>query len=69
MNEQLSYTKAFNELNEIVTHLEEGEISVDELSDKIKRASELIEICQNKLAKTEESVQDILKDMEKQNNQ
>lgn len=63
MSEQLSYTEAFNELNDIVSHLEEGEISVDELSEKIKRASELIDFCQGKLAKTEENVQDILKDL------
>ena len=65
MSEQTSYTDAFNELNQIVSDLEEGEISVDELSEKVKRASELIEFCQQKLASTEEDVNSILKDLDK----
>ena len=65
MSEQTSYTDAFNELNRIVSDLEEGEISVDELSEKVKRASELIEFCQQKLASTEEDVNSILKDLDK----
>ena len=35
MNEQPSYTEAFEELQEIVTKIEQGEISVDELSELI----------------------------------
>ncbi len=66
MGDKKNYTDAFNELNEIVNELEEGEISVDELSEKVKRASELIEFCQQKLASTEEDVNSILKDLEKE---
>ena len=65
MSDKTSYTDAFNELNRIVSDLEEGEISVDELSEKVKRASELIEFCQQKLASTEEDVNSILKDLDK----
>ena len=65
MSDKTSYTDAFNELNQIVSDLEEGEISVDELSEKVKRASELIEFCQQKLASTEEDVNSILKDLDK----
>ncbi len=63
MSEELSYTEAFQELSGIVSDLEEGEISVDELSAKVKRASLLIDICQKKLASTEEDVEQILKEM------
>jgi len=63
MSEELSYTEAFQELSGIVNDLEEGEISVDELSAKVKRASLLIDICQKKLASTEEDVEQILKEM------
>ena len=44
MSEQISYTDAFEELQTIVTEIEQGEISVDELSEKVKRASFLIRI-------------------------
>ena len=64
MSDKKNYTDAFNELNKIVNDLEEGEISVDELSEKVKRASELIEFCQQKLASTEEDVNSILKDLD-----
>ena len=65
MSDKKTYSNAFDELNQIVNDLEEGEVSVDELSEKVKRASELIEFCQEKLASTEEDVNSILKDLDK----
>ncbi len=59
-----NYTEAFKELQEIVTEIEQGEISVDELSQKVKRASRLITICKNKLATTEEDVNQILRELD-----
>ena len=59
-----TYTEAFDELQHIVTEIEQGEISVDELSEKVKRASLLIGICKNKLATTEEDVNQILRELE-----
>ena len=59
-----NYTQAFEELQEIVSEIEQGEISVDELSDKVKRASHLIKICKNKLATTEEDVNQILQELD-----
>ena len=44
--------------------MEDGEITVDELSIKVKRATELIKICKNKLTSTEEDVNMILKELE-----
>lgn len=63
MNEQISYAEAFEELQEIVSEIEQGEISVDELSVKVKRAAELIKICKTKLTTTEENVNVILKEL------
>lgn len=59
-----NYTDAFVELQEIVTEIEAGEISVDELSEKVKRAALLIRICKEKLTKTEGDVNAILKELE-----
>lgn len=64
MSETINYTAAFNELRGIVAEIEEGEISVDELSAKVKRAAQLIKICRNKLTSTEEDVNKILKELE-----
>ncbi|WP_276373653.1 exodeoxyribonuclease VII small subunit [Chryseolinea sp. H1M3-3] len=64
MNETTNYREAFEELQLIVTEIENGEISVDELSEKVKRATQLIRICKLKLSSTEEDVNRILKDLE-----
>ena len=60
---EINYTKAFEELQEIVHDIENGEISVDELSKKVKRAAELIKVCRTKLTSTEEDVNKILKEL------
>lgn len=60
---EVNYTKAFAELQEIVHEIENGEISVDVLSKKVKRAAELIKICKSKLTSTEEDVSKILKEL------
>jgi len=64
MSKDLKYTDAFDELKQIVSDIEDGEISVDELSIKVKRASELIKLCKAKLISTEEDVNQILKELE-----
>jgi exodeoxyribonuclease VII small subunit len=64
MSEKPTYTEAFEELQGIVSEIEEGQISVDELSAKVKRAAFLIKICKNKLSSTEEDVNKILKELE-----
>jgi len=65
MSKEPNYTEAFQELQEIVLEIEQGEISVDELSEKVKRAAVLIKICRTKLSSTEEDVAKILKELEK----
>jgi exodeoxyribonuclease VII small subunit len=64
MNEIPNYSEAFEELQTIVQEIEEGEISVDELSAKVKRAAQLIKICKAKLTSTEEDVNKILQELE-----
>ena len=63
MEKKISYTEAIQELEAIVTEIEEGEITIDTLSEKVKRASELIKICKDKLTATEEDVSKILGDL------
>jgi exodeoxyribonuclease VII small subunit len=63
-DKEIKYTEAFEELQQIVEEIESGEISVDELSEKVKRASVLIAVCKEKLFKTEDDVNQILKELE-----
>ena len=64
MNKETNYTEAFEELKLIVSEIEQGEISVDQLSEKVKRAAQLIKICKEKLTSTENDVSKILKELE-----
>lgn len=63
MAKDISYTDALNELNEIAREIENESIAVDELSIKLKRASELIALCRAKLRLTEEEVKKIIGEM------
>jgi exodeoxyribonuclease VII small subunit len=60
MSEDLNYTTAMAELSEIAEAMEHETISVDDLSQKVKRAQELIAFCQAKLKATEEDVRKVL---------
>ena len=59
-----TYTEAYDELQQLVQEMENGEISVDELAIKVKRATELIAFCKQKLTSTEQDVEAILKELE-----
>lgn len=62
----MNYTEAFDELQQIVSEIEEGTITVDVLAEKVKRAGELIRICKEKLTSTEKDVNAILKELEEE---
>ncbi len=62
-NQILNYSDAYQELMEIVQEIENGDISVDVLSEKVKRASSLLRFCKEKLKQTEVDVDQILKDL------
>lgn len=63
MSKDISYTDALNELNEITREIENESIAVDELTAKLKRATELITLCRAKLRLTEEEVKKIIGEM------
>ena len=57
MKTNLTYSKAFADLEKIVSQIEEDEIQVDELAEKVRQAKELIEFCENKLRAVETEVE------------
>jgi exodeoxyribonuclease VII small subunit len=58
----IKYEEAIRELDNIVRRMESDELDIDQLSDQLKRAQELIKFCKAKLTKTEEEVEKILKE-------
>jgi exodeoxyribonuclease VII small subunit len=62
--ENITYEEAFKELETITREIETESVSVDVLAEKVKRASALIEYCQNKLRSTENEVGKIIKQMD-----
>ncbi|UTW66090.1 exodeoxyribonuclease VII small subunit [bacterium SCSIO 12643] len=64
MSKKMTYQEAMTELENIISGIEEENISIDVLSSKVKRATELIKICKTKLYKTDEEIQKVLKELE-----
>ena len=60
MDKEQKYEKAMAELQSIVTKMENDELDVDQLSEQLKRAQELIKFCEDKLTKTDEEIKKIL---------
>jgi exodeoxyribonuclease VII small subunit len=61
---KVTYNEAISEVEEILEKIENEELDVDELAEKVKRVSALLKICKDKLLKTNEQVEQILKEME-----
>ena len=57
-----SYEEAMEELQKIADQLQEETIGVDELSERVKRAAELINICKAKLRSTEADIQGLFEE-------
>lgn len=55
---KLTYPKAKKELESILSDLESGELAIDQLAKKVKRAKELIHWCQEKLRDIEADLSD-----------
>jgi exodeoxyribonuclease VII small subunit len=60
----VTYSEAMAEVEEILEKIENEELDVDDLAEKVKRVSVLLKICKDKLLKTNEQVEQILKEME-----
>ena len=63
MAEKMSYEDAYKELSAIAREIETETVSVDVLAEKVKKASMLIKLCQDKLRSTETEVNNIIAQM------
>ncbi|MDR1623643.1 MAG: exodeoxyribonuclease VII small subunit [Tannerellaceae bacterium] len=59
-----TYKKAIEKLRKIVANIENGELDVDILSDKVKEATRLIKLCKEKLYKVDEEVKKVLEELD-----
>jgi exodeoxyribonuclease VII small subunit len=60
MEANLNYEQAYKELADIAREIEQESISIDVLAQRVKRAAELITLCQAKLRSTETEVNKII---------
>jgi exodeoxyribonuclease VII small subunit len=59
---EITYSEAIAEIESIVERIENNELDIDKLAENVKRVAELIKFCKQKLRRTEEEVEKILKD-------
>lgn len=62
---ETKYAKAMQRLEEIIEKIENEEIDVDELSDKVNEAAGLIKTCKEKIEKAEFEVKKVVDSLDK----
>ncbi len=62
----MKYEEKIGKLEQIVSDIESGKLSVDMLSEKVKEASLLIKECREMLTKVQNEVNNILTEAEKE---
>jgi len=63
-NKELTYKEAISEIEAILARIENDELDVDELSEKVQRVSYLLKLCKSKLYKTQEEVEGVLRELD-----
>jgi exodeoxyribonuclease VII small subunit len=59
-----SYQEAVGKLRQIVNEIENGDLDVDLLSEKVREATRLIKLCKEKLYKVDEEVKKVLEELD-----
>ena len=56
MKSKQTYKEAYTKLEELVEQLEDGNIPLDKLAEKVKQANEWIAVCEDKLRQIETDI-------------
>jgi exodeoxyribonuclease VII small subunit len=56
----LGYAEALQELESILESLEEDDVDVDELAERVQRASLLIELCRERIGKAKLRIEEVV---------
>lgn len=57
-----TYSQAIERLEKIVRQIDSNELEIDELSEKIKEANEIIASCTGKLTKADQEIEKLLQE-------
>lgn len=60
--EEITFEKAMEKLEKIVSELEEGEVSLDSSLKKYEEGVKLVRICQSNLDKAKKKIETLMKD-------
>ena len=60
----MKYEEAMRQIELIVAKMENDELDIDEMSEQLKTAQQLIKLCKDKLTTTETEIQKILSEGE-----
>ena len=59
-NDNITYEKAYSELEAIINQLETDGLSIELLAEKVSRAAYLLELCTQKMRSIESDIQQII---------
>lgn len=62
--EKITYKQALVELDEILNNIENPDVDIDQLTEKIKRASFLLKSCKQMLRSAEKEVESIMNNLD-----
>jgi len=60
VDENTGYAEAIGELESILDELESNDVDVDVLAEHVKRASELIELCRDRIGKAKLRIEEVV---------
>ena len=63
MQAEMKYEEAVVQLEAIVRKMENDEFDIDELTEQLKKAQQLLTLCKDKLTKTETEVKNLLQNV------
>ena len=64
VKKDITYKQATAELEKILKELEGDQLDIDDLENKVKQAAGLIELCKEKLFRTDAEIEKILQKLE-----
>ena len=65
-DETIGYAQALEELQSILKELENNEVDVDKLATNVQRASQLIELCRQRIGNAKLQIEEVVKGLAKE---
>ena len=65
-DDTIGYAQALEELKSILEELENNEVDVDKLATNVQRASQLIELCRERIGNAKLQIEEVVKGLAKE---